>query len=92
VLDGQQRITSLYRAITGIDTVYLIVRDLSAVENPQQLELKDLLEEFAGEERADHISVRLADVYGSTTRWCGGGQHHDLHRLGKRSAYVRGGR
>jgi hypothetical protein len=63
VLDGQQRITSLYRAITGIDAVYLIVRDLSAVENPQQLELEDLLEEFAGEERADHISVRLADAY-----------------------------
>ena len=39
VLDGQQRITALYRAITGIDTVYLILRDLRAESNPQQLDL-----------------------------------------------------
>lgn len=63
VLDGQQRITSLYRAIVGKDEVYLIVRDLSGEPNPLQLELEGLLEEFAGEERADLISVRLADAY-----------------------------
>jgi hypothetical protein len=63
VLDGQQRITSLYRAITGIDTVYLIVRDLDLEQNPNQLHLEELLEEFAGEERADAISVLLADAY-----------------------------
>lgn len=63
VLDGQQRITSIYRAITGVDDVYLIVRDLSGEENPMQLELEGMLEEFAGEERADAISVRLSDAY-----------------------------
>lgn len=63
VLDGQQRITALYRAITGLDAVYLIVRDVSSEPNPQQLELEALLEEFASEERSDAISVRLADAY-----------------------------
>lgn len=63
VLDGQQRITSMYRAITGLDDVYLVVRDLSAVENPFTLELEGLLEEFAGEDRPDAICVRLADAY-----------------------------
>ncbi len=63
VLDGQQRITAIYRAVTGIDEVYLIVRDLSEVSTPLTLELEGLLEEFAGEERADAISVRLADAY-----------------------------
>jgi len=63
VLDGQQRITALYRAVTGRDEVYLIVRDVSGEPNPQQLELEALMEEFAGEERSDAISVRLADAY-----------------------------
>jgi hypothetical protein len=68
VLDGQQRITSIYRAIVGTDDVYLIVRDLSAEPDPLQLELEDLLEEFAGEERADYISVKLADAYQAEVR------------------------
>jgi hypothetical protein len=63
VLDGQQRITSIYRAVTGLDDVYLIVRDLRHAPNPNRLELEDLLEEFAGEERSDALSVRLADAY-----------------------------
>ncbi|NTW03655.1 MAG: DUF262 domain-containing protein, partial [Oscillochloris sp.] len=63
VLDGQQRITAIFRAITGLDDVYLVVRDLSAVENPFTLELEELLEEFAGEDRVDAICVRLADAY-----------------------------
>ena len=63
VLDGQQRITAIYRAVVGTDDVYLIVRDLSEEPDPLQLELEGLLEEFAGEERADRISVRLADAY-----------------------------
>lgn len=63
VLDGQQRITAIYRAVVGTDDVYLIVRDLSEEPDPLRLELEGLLEEFAGEERADRISVRLADAY-----------------------------
>lgn len=63
VLDGQQRLTALYRAIVGKDEVFLIVRDLRDEPNPLQLELEGLLEEFAGEERANLISVRLADAY-----------------------------
>ncbi|MBP1467752.1 DUF262 domain-containing protein [Candidatus Chloroploca sp. M-50] len=63
VLDGQQRITALYRAITGIDEVYCIVRDVRHETNPHQFELEAILEEFAGEERSDAISVRLVDAY-----------------------------
>ena len=63
VLDGQQRITALYRAVTGKDDVYLIVRDLTDEAQPLQLDLESLLDEFTGEERGDAISVRLADAY-----------------------------
>jgi len=63
VLDGQQRITSIYRAITVVDDVFLVVRDLSSVENPSTLELEALLEEVAGEDHSEAICVRLADAY-----------------------------
>src|SRR3712207_692358 len=36
VLDGQQRITSIYRAVVGIDNVYLILKDLTATPNINQ--------------------------------------------------------
>ena len=63
VLDGQQRITSIYRAITGYDKVYLIARDLHNVSNPGQLGLEEILEEFAGEESSEAISVLFEDAY-----------------------------
>ncbi len=63
VLDGQQRITSVYRAVKGHDKVFLIIRDLRNEPNPTQLGIEGMLDEFTGEESTDAISVSLADAY-----------------------------
>ncbi|GAB4210713.1 MAG: DUF262 domain-containing protein [Roseiflexaceae bacterium] len=68
VLDGQQRLTSLYRAITGVDNVYLILKDLSDATNIGQLTLEDMLDYIAGDERAEAISVKLSDAYLAETK------------------------
>jgi hypothetical protein len=68
VLDGQQRITSLYRAITGIDSVYLILReDLDGVAIAQ-LTLEEMLQTISGEESATSISIKLSDAYDTTVK------------------------
>jgi hypothetical protein len=63
ILDGQQRITSIYRAMTGADSVFVVLRaDLS----PDELiarPLEQILSEVTGEESEEAISVRLADAY-----------------------------
>lgn len=65
VLDGQQRITSIYRALVGADRdhVYLHLKpnlDPDALPNAK---LEDLYERVSGEDRADRISIRFADAY-----------------------------
>jgi hypothetical protein len=63
ILDGQQRITSIFRALTGVDTVYVI---LKADLKPEELidrPLETALADVAGEEDEDAISVRLSDAY-----------------------------
>jgi hypothetical protein len=63
ILDGQQRITSIYRALTGADNVFLVLRaDLepeALIEQP----LEQILGEVAGEESEDAICIRLSDAY-----------------------------
>jgi hypothetical protein len=63
VLDGQQRITSIYRAITGIDTLYIILRDQLDHEGIQKLSLEEMMLEIRGEESSSAISVKLANAY-----------------------------
>jgi len=69
VLDGQQRITAIYRAITGKDNVYIILRDLSLLRDLTstkelgKVTLEELLEYIAGEENPTAISVKLSDAY-----------------------------
>ena len=58
ILDGQQRVTSLYRAIHGIDKVFLIVRTTLDGDS-----LEDYLDYFAGEERVDRICISLHDAF-----------------------------
>lgn len=66
VLDGQQRITSIYRAIVGYDSVYIILHshlldlDVDAIKN---LSLDEMVQEVTGEESALAISVKLSDAY-----------------------------
>jgi hypothetical protein len=63
VLDGQQRITSIYRAILGLDNVYIILCDNLNIDLLQNLTLEDMVQEVKGEESPSAISVRLSDAY-----------------------------
>jgi len=63
VLDGQQRITAIYRAIVGLDTVYIILRDLGDASEISKLSLEQMIDNVAGEESSSAISVKLSDAY-----------------------------
>jgi len=71
LLDGQQRLTSIYRALTGVDTVYFITKnrtdykDYEKSENDYIIEnsLESILLEFSGQESPDRLSIKLSDVY-----------------------------
>jgi uncharacterized protein with ParB-like and HNH nuclease domain len=69
LLDGQQRATSIYRAMSGADSVYFIA--LNDDELPPavrakpvgQRSLEDVLSSFSGDAEIGHVSIRLQDVY-----------------------------
>jgi hypothetical protein len=63
ILDGQQRITSIYRALFGIDTVYIILRNDLKPEDLIEKPLEEILLDVRGEESDEAISVRLSDAY-----------------------------
>lgn len=68
VLDGQQRITSIYRAVTveGEDKIYVVLQnDLHEREiaKPSDLSLEEIYSSVTSEESREAISVRLSDVY-----------------------------
>ncbi len=66
VLDGQQRITSIYRAIVGPDSVCVILHDhflTCDVETIRSLTLDEIVKEVTGEESSQAISVKLSDAY-----------------------------
>src|SRR5205085_4380395 len=63
ILDGQQRITSIYRALTGADNVFLVLRDDLKPEDLIERPLEQILGELAGEESEEAVSVRLSDAY-----------------------------
>jgi len=70
ILDGQQRITSLYRALNDKDTVWFIVKNDSDYEedeirnkNFKDRTIEELLYEIRGEEDKERLSVKIGDVY-----------------------------
>ncbi len=71
ILDGQQRITSLYRALKGIDSIWFITKKENERKKENKKEeiefhqntLEDLLFEFEGNESKDRLSIKLSDVY-----------------------------
>jgi len=69
VLDGQQRLTSLYRAITGEgnDSVFVILHEGIDLESVSQKSLEELVDRIAGEESRTAISVKLSLAYLSET-------------------------
>src|SRR5258708_5300568 len=66
VLDGQQRVTSIYRAITGADAIYILLHDHlldTSLDAIPTLSLDEMVQEVAGEESPFTISVKLSDAY-----------------------------
>lgn len=65
VLDGQQRITSIYRAIKGIDAVWFIAKNESELDTTplDKVDLEELLYDFDGSQDSQRISIKLSDVW-----------------------------
>ena len=61
LLDGQQRVTSIYRALKGFDKVWFIARETN--QNTENNTLEESLGEFSGRESEDNLSINLHDIY-----------------------------
>lgn len=87
VLDGQQRLTSIFRAMTGIDNVYLhlgahLIDDQANIK----LSLEEMLEGIAGEESSTYISIKLSDAYRKDAENL---EDDDLNQIFSETAYSR---
>lgn len=84
VLDGQQRITSLYRALKGIDDVWFIFRNSEEISEKYReskisdIPLEELIHDIAGKADNEHISVNIATVYKNI---CDSMLDEDLHPI-----------
>ena len=69
ILDGQQRITSIYRALTEADSVWFVTKnddeldDEASSRGINRQNLEELLFEISGQENPDRLSVKIADVW-----------------------------
>jgi hypothetical protein len=65
ILDGQQRTTSIFRALKGTDEVWFIAKNEDEVQNTlfENAELEDLLKEITGDQDAERLSIKLSDVW-----------------------------
>jgi uncharacterized protein with ParB-like and HNH nuclease domain len=65
VLDGQQRITSIYRALQGIDPVWFVMKaegELPEGKSVKDCSLEELLGEFTGTQPVHRLGIQVADV------------------------------
>ncbi len=63
LLDGQQRLTSIYRTLKGIDEIWFIANDKRSTTNYSNL--LEFFHEFSTKESAEYLSIKLSDVYNS---------------------------
>ncbi|MFC2022310.1 DUF262 domain-containing protein [Chloroflexota bacterium] len=69
LLDGQQRVTCIYRALNNIDEVWIIINNDNelppAVKDKPSIDrtLEEVLYEVTGKQYTDRLSIRLSDVY-----------------------------
>ena len=65
ILDGQQRITSVFRALSGMDEVWFICKSNGELSDDDysKIALENLLSEFGGQENLNGLSIKLADVF-----------------------------
>ncbi|MBB4077995.1 hypothetical protein GGR28_000596 [Lewinella aquimaris] len=69
ILDGQQRCTSIYRSLKGVDKVWMILKNENELEDEiidleiKDRDLEDVLYEFSANESPDRLSILLSDVF-----------------------------
>ena len=69
ILDGQQRITSIYRALKGIDDVWFSFKtsdeldDIYEDKKISDIPLEALVHDISGNEDTEHLSIQLSTVY-----------------------------
>lgn len=67
VLDGQQRLTALYRALKKIDEVWLIIKDEDELNIEErefnELSLEELLVGFNGKQDKNRLSLNVGDIF-----------------------------
>lgn len=64
ILDGQQRITSIYRALKNIDEVWFICKKINELKDDiKKLKLENILYSIEGNQDEERLSIKLADVY-----------------------------
>ena len=63
VLDGQQRLTSIYRAIKGLDNIFVVLKEILDVTKLGSLSLEDLVDHVEGTDDPSSISIKLSDAY-----------------------------
>ncbi len=84
ILDGQQRITSVYRALCGMDAVYVVMREELGLEELMKEPLETVLGEVRGEESLEAVSVLISDAYRTEAEDL---EEDDLNALFSRSAF-----
>ena len=69
LLDGQQRVTSIYRAMLGFDKVFMVLtREEDLLQSTRNIPysertLDQALSEFRGDVPPGHVAINLSDVY-----------------------------
>lgn len=65
LLDGQQRVTSLYRALEGIDPIYIVVKKPDSIPSPpfNNLEFSDLVDGFSLKKKRDQLSIPVSELF-----------------------------
>jgi hypothetical protein len=65
LLDGQQRVTSIYRALTGHDDIYFILKRYEQLPSPNEeiTRLDKLIEGFTQNKIPDNLCIAVKDIY-----------------------------
>lgn len=66
ILDGQQRVTSIYRALKGIDDVWIIVKnddELDGISCDDDILLENIIYDVEGTEDSERLSIKLSDIW-----------------------------
>lgn len=65
LLDGQQRITSIYRALTGCDNIYFIIKKPEDLPSPltEITSLDQVIDGFTHIKSTENLCIEIRDIY-----------------------------